>query len=165
MAAYMKVYKMFRINKSGELLPLYVQAKRVMPLGKWLLAEVGELVDATHVKASGCGGKLSLRPGFHSARIPVATWIGKRDEDGTLIQRKDTVWCECLVRGKQLYVKERYGLRTLPDGWYYYKTNSKQEEPWIISKEMKIIRVLSDAEVDEICRGFGVEPQRREKVA
>ena len=66
---------------------------------------------------------------------------------------------------KVLVVKERYGLRTLPDGWYYYKTNSKQEEPWIISKEMKIVRVLSDAEVDEICRSFGVEPQRREKVS
>jgi len=160
----MKVYKLFRI-KNGNLYPLYVEAKRQMQLHTWLEAGCGEKVDETHVKASGCGGKLSLRPGFHSTLIPFTDWIGKRENDGTLVQRHDTVWCECEVRGNQIEVTDRYGLRTIPNGWYYFKTNSKQKEPWIISKELKIVRVLSNEEVDAICESFGISPQKREKVA
>ena len=160
----MKVYKLFRI-KNGNLYPLYVEAKRQMELHTWLEAVCGEKVDETHVKASGCGGKLSLRPGFHSTLIPFTDWIGKRENDGTLVQRHDTVWCECEVRGNQIEVTDRYGLRTIPNGWYYFKTNSKQKEPWIISKELKIIRVLSNEEVDAICFDFGIFPQKREKIA
>ena len=160
----MKVYKLFRI-KNGKLYPLYVEANRQMQLYTWLEAGYGEKVDETHVKASGCGGKLSLRPGFHSTLIPFTDWIGKRENDGTLVQRHDTVWCECEVRGNQIEVTDRYGLRTIPNGWYYFKTNSKQKEPWIISKELKIVRVLSNEEVDAICESFGISPQKREKVA
>lgn len=160
----MNVYKLFRI-KNGNLYPLYVEAKRQMELHTWLEAGCGEKVDETHVKASGCGGKLSLRPGFHSTLIPFTDWIGKRENDGTLVQRHDTVWCECEVRGNQIEVTNRYGLRTVPNGWYYFKTNSKQKEPWIISKELKIVRVLSNEEVDAICESFGISPQKREKVA
>lgn len=157
----MKVYKLFRL-RNGKLFPLYVEAKREIPVGEWLTARVGEKVDETHVKASGCGGKLSLRPGFHSCEIPVTDWIGKRDKDGTLIQRKDTVWCECEVRGDQLVVTDRNGSRELLDGWYYFKTNSKQKDPWIISKEIRIVKILTNEEVDEICLEHGVTPQRRE---
>lgn len=157
----MKVYKLFRI-KNSKLYPLYVEAKREMVMNVWLQAQVGEKVDETHVKASGCGGKLSLRPGFHSTEVPYTDWIGRRDNDGTLVQRKDTVWCECEVRGNQIEVTERYGLRTIPEGWYYFKTNSKQEKPWIISKELKIVRILSNEEVDEICANYGLVAQKRE---
>ena len=157
----MKVYKLFRY-RNGNLYPLYVEAKRAMEVGVWLTAQVGEKVDSTHVKASGCGGKLSLRPGFHSCFIPVTDWIGKRDNDGNLIQRKDTVWCECEVKGEQLEVTNRYGSRELLDGWYFYKTNSRQKDPWVISKYLKINKILSNEEVDTICEANGVTPQKRE---
>lgn len=158
----MKTYKLFRI-KDGKLYPLYVEANKEMKIGKWLSASVGEKVDETHVKAKGCGGKLSLRPGFHSTEIPFTNWIGKKMEDGTLAQRVDTVWCECEVDGKQIEVKEKNGLRELPNGWYYFKTNSKQERPWIISDKIYINKILSNDEVKEICNSFGIEPQRLEK--
>ena len=157
----MKTYKLFRI-KNGKLYPLYVEAKREIVMNEWLAAHVGEKVDETHVKASGCGGKLSLRPGFHSCEIPYTNWIGKRDYDGTLMQRKDTVWCECEVRGDQLMVTNRYGLRELPEGWYYFRTNTQQTDPWIISKEVKVVRILSNKEVDEICTLHGLVAQKRE---
>lgn len=157
----MKTYKMFRV-RNGKLYPLYVEAKREMVMGVWLNAQVGEKADETHVKASGCGGKLSLRPGFHSTEIPFTDWIGKKDTDGNLIQRKDTVWCECEVEGDQIIVTDRYGLRTMPDGWYYFKTNTKQEKPWIISDRIKINKILSGKEVDEICLINGICPQKRE---
>ena len=157
----MKTYKLFRI-KNRKLYPLYVEAKREMKIGTWIEAHVGEKVDETHVKANGCGGKLSLRPGLHSTLIPYTDWIGRKEKDGTLSQRKDTVWCECEVRGNQIEVTERYGLRTIPEGWYFYKTNSKQKYPWIISKELLIVRVLTNEEVDAICESFGITPQKRE---
>ena len=157
----MITYKLFR-EKNGKLFPLYVEAKREMEVGVWLTANVGEKADATHVKASGCGGKLALRPGFHSCFIPFTDWIGKRDKDGTLLQRKDTVWCECEARGEQLEVTDRHGSRELLDGWYFFRTNFRQKDPWVISKELKINRVLSNEEVDEICLANGIIPQKRE---
>lgn len=157
----MKVYKMFRVVK-GELHPLYVEATRKMALNEWLFAGVGQLVDETHVKASGCGGKLALRPGFHSCEVPYTDWIGKKGDDGKLLQRKNTVWCECEVEGDQIIVTDRRGLRTLPNGWYYYKTNSKQDKPWIISDKIKINKVLDREEVIRICKDHGYEAQAME---
>ena len=154
----MKTYKLFR-TKNGKLYPLYVEADREMPIGKWLAASVGAKVDDTHVKAKGCGGRLRLRPGFHSTLIPFTDWIGQRQADGTLAQRKDTVWCECEVDGEQLEVIDRHGSRELLDGWYYFKTNSKQKNPWIISNSLKIIKTLTQSEVADICRSHGVEAQ------
>lgn len=154
----MKTYKLFRC-KGTKLYPLYVEANREIPIGRWINASVGEKVDDTHVKANGCGGKLSLRPGFHSTRVPFTDWIGKKQPDGTLAQRPDTVWCECEVDGDQIEVTDRYGSRELLDGWYYFKTNSKQKEPWIISNRIKVARILSNGEVARLCRANGIEPQ------
>ena len=130
-----KVYKLLKM-KRGKLYPLYIETNRELPIGQWLEAHCGELVDNGHVKASGCSGSLSLRPGFHSTTIPWTEWIGKKRKDGTLVQRKNTVWCECEIDGDELEVKERNGLKTIPNGWYRFKTNSKQKEPWIICQTL-----------------------------
>lgn len=158
----MTTYKLFK-TRNGKLYPLYVEADREMETKKVLKSHVGELVDDTHVKAKGCGGKLALRAGFHSTLTPFTDWIGKRDADGTLIQRKDTVWCECEVDGKEIIVTDRRGLRNVPNNSYYrYKTNNKQKEPWIISDNIKINRVLTNKEVADICKLKGVTPQKVE---
>ena len=154
----MITYKLFRV-KNGKLYPLYVEADREIEVGKWVKAQSGEKIDDTHVKASGCGGKLSLRPGFHSTKIPFTDWIGKKGTNGKLMQRPDTVWCECEVSGKQLECKEKNGYRELQNGWYFFRTNSKQIDPWIISNKIKINRMLSNEEVAMICRSKGIEPQ------
>ncbi len=156
----MKTYKLFRV-KNGKLFPLYVEANKEMRIGEWLQAESGEKVDDTHVKASGCGGKLSLRPGFHSTHIPFTDWIGQKMSDGTLAQRPDTVWCECEVKGDEIQCEDRFGFRELQrDKWYYFRTNSKQKDPWIISDWLKINRVLTHDEVRNICNANGIEAQR-----
>lgn len=155
----MTVYKLFRV-RNGSLYPLYVLADKEIQIGKWLDAECGQLVDEGHVKAKGCSGRLSLREGWHSTEIPFTDWIGKKSDDGTLLQRKDTVWCECEVKGKQVECTERNGFRHVPkESWYYFKTNSKQERPWIISDKIRVNRILADDEVAEICRANGIEPQ------
>ena len=83
----MTTYKLFRVRE-GRLFPLYVEHTREMEIGVLLEARVGELADATHVKSRGSGGKLALRPGFHSTKIPFTDWIGKKGSDGRLYQRK-----------------------------------------------------------------------------
>jgi hypothetical protein len=62
-----RTYKLFRIRE-GRLFPLFVETKREMPMGEWLDAGVGELVDLRHVKSK--LGPLALRPGFHSTEVP-----------------------------------------------------------------------------------------------
>lgn len=155
----MKTYKLFRV-KNGKLFPLYVEANKEIEIGKWLRAGCGDKVDSTHVKASGCGGKLSLRPGYHSTNIPFTDWIGKKMPDGTLAQRPDTVWCECEVKGEEIPCNSRNGYRELQRGkWYYFRTNSKQKDPWIISDWLKVVKILSNEEVGDICRNKGIQPQ------
>ena len=156
----MKTYKLFRV-KGTKLYPLYVNAKEPVVFHKWIKSKPGELVDETHVKASGCGGKLALRSGFHSTTIPFTDWIGEKQDDGSLAQRKDCVWCECEVKGDEVESKTRQGYRIVPeDSWYYFKTNSKQNEPWIISDWIKVTKILSNEEVADICRANGIEPQK-----
>ena len=155
----MKTYKLFRV-KGTKLYPLYVNAKEATPIGKWIKSKPGELVDETHVKASGCGGKLALRSGYHSTEIPFTDWIGEKQADGSLAQRKDCVWCECEVKGDEVEAKTRQGYRIVPeDSWYYFKTNSKQDRPWVISDWIRVVRILTNEEVADICRANGIEPQ------
>ena len=155
----MRTYKLFRL-KGGRLYPLFVERNREMKMGIWLEAGIGELVDERHVRSS--LGPLALRPDFHSTEVPYTDWIGSRGEDGKLYQRSNTVWCECEVDGDEIAVTERYGLRTIPEGWYYYKTKPDQLFPWIISKRIKIHRILSHDEVERICRIHGVKAQEME---
>ena len=158
----MKTYKLLRIRE-GKLYPLYVEYRRELPIGVWLKARVGELIDEGHVKSRGGGSKgLSLRPGFHSTLVPFTDWNGKRGKDGRLYQRRDTVWCECEVEGTEQTVKDRNGLRILPTDWYFFRTNSRQKDPWIISNRIRIDRILPHTEVVEICKRHGVEAQEME---
>lgn len=155
----MITYKLFRI-RNGKLYPLYVEANKEIKLGKWLKAGCGEKVDDNHVKASGCGGKLSLRSGYHSTEVPFTDWIGQRMPDGSLAQRADTVWCECEVRGDQVESKTRNGYQIVPeDSWYYFKTNSKQDKPWIISDWIKVNRILQREEIELLCKQHGLVAQ------
>ena len=137
---------------------MYVEDKREIEPGKWLVAHCGPLYDENHVKCSKFG-KLSLRPGFHSTTIPWTNWIGTKMPDGSFARRTDNVWCECEVDGQELIVTQKNGLRTVPNGYYYFKTNSKQTDPWIISGRIKVNRILTNTEVAEICRFHGVQPQ------
>lgn len=140
--------------------PLFVETGREMKMGIWLEAGVGELVDPTHVKSK--LGPLALRPGFHSTEVPFTDWIGKR-QGGVLVQRKGTIWCECEVDGQQENPSERYGKRTLPEDWYYFRTKPNQPFPWIISNRIKIMRVLDHAEVEAVCQAHGIVAQKTEE--
>ena len=154
----MITYKLFRI-RNGKLYPLFVDRSREMQMGVWHEARVGELVDETHVKSS--LGALALRPGFHSTEVPFTDWIGKKGPDGHMVQRADTVWCECEVDGDEVSAPKG-GMRTIPLGFYYFQTKAKQPFPWIISKRIRINRMLTHDDVKAICRQHGIEAQEVE---
>lgn len=167
-------YKLFK-TKKGKLYPLYILTDNEVPMNRWIEAESGELLDNGKVKSK--LGQLCYRPGWHLADIPYAAHIGQRDEDGNLRMKTDTVWCEVEYsdkvdyqplanqngtnkQGKVIPVKSY--LKEIPkDGYYRYKTSPLMFEDWIIAGAIKVLKVLTNEEVDNICREHGIEPQKR----
>jgi len=47
------------------------------------------------------------------------------------------------------------------DGYYKFRTNTNGDI-WIIAGNIKVNRVLSNEEVNKICRGNGIVPQKTE---
>ena len=168
-------YKLFR-QKNGTLYPLYVLANTPVPLGVWLPAASGERLPSGKVKAR-LGKGLAYRPGWHCADIPLATHIGQKDAAGNIVvMHPDTVWAEVTYADKVSYMLEaqtngtrgakfnpqKACLDHIPEnGYYRYKTNPKMLGEWIISGAICVNRILTDAEVAQICRAHGYEPQKR----
>jgi len=172
-------YKLFRL-KSGRLYPLYVLSNQEVPLGVWLPAQSGERLPSGKVKAR-LGRGLAFRPGWHCSDIPLAIHIGRKDAAGNIVSmHPDTVWAEVEYADKVSYMPEArangtHGAKFNPqkacldhvpeDGFYRYKTSPKMLGEWIISGAIRVNRILTDAEVAQICRAQGYEPQRREVTA
>lgn len=182
-------YKVF-YQKDGKLYPPMVANPGGVdtPIGVWLDADAAPIVGNSktgrpQVKNGGKGtqggsGTLAYRPGWHLGLIPYAIQFNRKDENGekTLFP-KDFVWAEVEYAADKNYQKEaeaegytengKYrhsyaGLKHLPtDGYYIYRTNPNPEtDPWIITGAMKVNRILSREEVDELVRKAGREPQR-----
>ena len=161
------------------------------PVGVWLDADAAPVAGQSktgrpQVKAGGKGtqggsGTLAYRPGWHLGEIPYALQFNRINPatgQKELFPR-DFVWAEVEYAADKDYQKEaeaegmteggKYrhsyaGLKRVPeDGFYRYRTNPNPEtDPWIITGSMKVNRVLSDEEVDDLVRKAGREPQMRE---
>ena len=148
-------YKLFNY-KNGKLFPLYILTDEEVPIGKWLKAKSGPLTsDGKHVK-----GKMILayRPGWHIAC--------NKPEASQIKAKPNQIWAEVEYNDKNDYNTEahengflngkfaevRACLKRIPkDGFYYYKTSVKQKEPWAITGEMRVVRLLTENEVKELC--------------
>lgn len=162
------------------------------PVGVWLDADEGVRAGVSktgrpRVKAGGKGtqggsGTLAYRPGWHLGEIPYALQFnrknphtGERD-----LFPADFVWAEVEYAADHDYQQEamshginpsgkfQHSLAGLPripkDGFYKYRTNpNPQTDPWIITGAMKVRRILSKEEVDDIVRKAGREPQITEE--
>lgn len=165
-------YKFFRVSKNypGKLFPLYVNANTNIPIGEWISAEPGERLENGKVKSK--LGPLRYRPGFHINDVaPYVSHIGQKVNGKITYMRPDTVWamveycidhdyCEeaeangISESGKFNYIKA--DLDYIPKhGFYRYKTSPVMTGEWIIAGEMKVIKILSDQEVKEICDSCG----------
>lgn len=162
------------------------------PMGVWIDASAGEVTSYTktgrpQVEKGGIGthcskGTLSYRPGWHLGEVPIAKQFEKvNPENGKKeLFPREFVWAECEYSCDIDYQDEamkngytengsfRYayaGLQKLPEnGCYRYRTNpDPNTEEWIITGKIKVNRILTNKEVDELCRKAGKEPQKREK--
>jgi hypothetical protein len=171
-----KAYKLFKVKKEfpGELFPLFVGANESVTTGEWIEAKEGEVkVDEKTGKKTvkSTLGPLAYRPGWHSGDSPMATHIGskaKKEDKKPTFRSDNHVWAEVEVgddfnwqkvateraeitkEGKinvsTAHITDQVPLR----GFYRYKTNPNMTGNWIISGEMKVKRVLTEKEVEEI---------------
>lgn len=140
------------------------------------------------VKSTG-SGTLSYRPGWHLGDIPRASQFDRTNkETGEKEFPKDFVWAECeytmdidyqpesdeqgymrIGKDGKPYRSDKYqhslaGLPKLPkDGYYKYRTNPRPDTvPWVITGAIKVNKLLSDDEVNNILKSKGIEPIHRQ---
>lgn len=159
------------------------------PIGVWLDADEGVRAGVSktgrpRVKAGGKGtqggsGTLAYRPGWHLGEIPYALQFNRRNpQTGERdLFPADFVWAEVEYAADHDYQQEamshginpsgkfQHSLAGLPripkDGFYKYRTNpNPKTDPWIITGSMKVRRILSKAEVDDLVLQAGRKPQR-----
>lgn len=169
-------YKLFAVNKKnrGKLFPLYINTNTSTPIGEWVDAESGTLING---KVKSKLGLLCYRPGWHLSDMPIATHMGIKDESGKIaFMRPDVVWCECEYSDEINYQEEadQNGtinnkliprlayLKHIPyNGFYKYKTNPNMFGEWILAGAIKVNRVLNDNEVNNILIKNNITPMER----
>ena len=165
----MIAYKQFRIDKSGNLHPLFVFANETIPVGKWLIAKAGPRME--NGKVASKLGPLAYRPGWHLSEVPYAPHIGVKENGKVKYMKPDTVWAECEVYDEQDYTwmaqlngkGHKACLDHVPyGGFYWFTTNPNAFGNWLIAERIKVLRVLTDDEVEKICwKQFGIHAQPR----
>ena len=171
-------YKLFRVkkNRPGELFPLYVLSDDPVPIGVWTDAVEGPRTDEGKVKSR--IGPLAFRPGWHLTDLPLATHIGVMEDGKIKFQKPDMVWCLCEFSDRINYQEEadqtgmndkgdlvpkKAYLQHIPvDGYYRYKTSPLMFRNWVIAGCIRILRVLTDQEVDLILMEEGLSPMPRQ---
>lgn len=178
-----KGYKLFKIKKNSpnKLFPLYVDANKPIQVGVWLDASEGEITDKGKVKSK--LGPLAYRPGWHSGDVPVATHIGLTDSVGgkPMYRGNDQVWAEVEIpadvdwqeeankrarktKEGKIVANTAHITDQIPiNGFYRYKTNPNMSGNWIISGAMKVNKILTDEEVEQINNSNGVEDLPRKQ--
>lgn len=163
-------YKLFR-ERNGKLYPLYVLADKETPMGVWLPAEEGNRTEKGKVKSK--LGELAYRPGWHiNDGVPYVKHI-YTTHNGVRYLKDGCVWCEVEYKTDHCYTPEareagwkngkwsvaRAQLDYVPVGGYYkYRTSPQMEGAWIIAGEIKVNRIMSDEEVESLCKENGYEP-------
>lgn len=168
----MRGYKLFRQDRNGGLHALYILAKETLPIGEWIPAKEGEKTPDGKVKKTG-GGTLAYRPGWHICPdVPYETHIGKKGPNGKItFLPNDLVWAEVEYSDAVNYQAEADSngkgwdacLKKVPvNGYYSFKTNNQMYGKWVIAGAMRIIRTISDEEVNTLCAKVGLNPLPRE---
>ena len=143
-------YKLFEQDTYGNLYPLFLDNNTIYPIGEWINAEI-------HYS-----NKFAPRPGLHCGVIPSAPWLMSYREDGNGYykgRRKGwhRVWAEVEYNCTVDYNKEVSNLpkkcfvdKIPENGWYFFKEYGKAT--WIITDKIKIRKVLTEEERQEILR-------------
>ncbi len=188
----LKGYKVFVVKDGKLYPPMVANPNAEdTPIGVWLNADIGAQAPDSktgrkQVKAGGKGtqggsGSLAFRPGWHLGETPLATQFDRLNPKTGVkdLFPENFVWAECDIAADVDYQEEAMsygynkngnfqhslaGLPKLPEnGYYRYRTNPNPNTvPWLITGAMKVNRLLSDAEVNEILAEKGIAPKQRQ---
>lgn len=144
-------YKLFEMDvRDGKLYPLFIGKKEETKMGEWLRAE--------HLPTKG----FAVRSGWHiGANLPSAPHL--IGADGTYKSQRGKnfkrVWCEVEYNDTHDYTEwaqslPKHCFEEIPDdGFYRFK------EPngalWIITSDIKLLRIIPEAERQQILRDRG----------
>lgn len=144
-------YKLFEQREDGKLFPLFIGKKNETIVGEWIPAE--------NIPTRG----YAERPGWHcSMTIPDAPHL--RGYDGTELgpyksrfKNGKRVWCVVLYNATIDYreavskIPKKCFTDKLPDnGWYLF--NEGNRSTWAITDMIKVVRVLSEEERQDILK-------------
>lgn len=149
-------YKLFEMNKYGELFPLFIGKNEIIPVGKWVKAE--------YLPTKG----FASRGGFHiGADVPDAPWLKAYDGTDTGFYRSrfvkgKRVWCEIEYNSNHDYNEEVQKLpkkcfvdKVPEDGFYFFREVGKGT--WVITSDIKIVRIIDEAERQQIMKEKGYD--------
>ena len=135
-------YKLFEQDPIGNLYPLFIGKKEVMPIGEWIKAKI--------LPTKG----FSVRPGLHLGEICSAPWL--MSADGTYKSQRSKYWkrvwvlCEYIAENDyseevELLPKKCFQDRLPENGFYKFK-EAGLNRIWVICDQIRIIKVLSEEE-------------------
>lgn len=149
-------FKLFEMNSDGEFFPLFIDKNNSIPLGEW--------IPAGYHPTKG----FAARGGWHiGADVPDAPWLKAYDGSNTGCYKSrwkhgKRVWCLVEYNANHDYSEEVKKLkkkcfedRVPEDGWYPFREVGKGT--WIITSDIKIIRVLSEKERRDIMKAKGYD--------
>lgn len=149
-------FKLFEMDTEGRLFPLFIGKNKETKIGEWVPAE--------NIPTKG----FAERPGWHlGMEVPDAPWLRGYDgsELGPYKGRKKgwkRVWCVCEYdatndyREAVLTMKGKCMKDRVPEnGFYWFKEGSRGT--WIITSAIKVLRILTDDERNEIMKSQGYD--------
>ena len=148
-----KYYKLFEMDRLGNLYPLFIDKKTIYPIGQWIQAE-------NHPTAG-----YFRRPGIHAGEICSAVWL--MSADGTYkSQRGKTwkrVWCEVECNTTVDYtdvvaqLPKKCFVDHIPENGFYKFRETGVNRVWLITDRIKIIRIIDETERLEILKNMGYD--------
>lgn len=146
-----KGFKCFEMDTQGNLYALFIDKNTIMPIGEWIKAEIHPTKG------------YSFRPGLHIGEIPDCPWIKAYDgSDNGYYKGRRKGWKRVFAEVEYIsdndyteIVKDmpkKCMIGKLPENGFYFFRETGCDRIWIIADQMKIIRVLSEEERQQILK-------------
>ena len=149
-------WKLFEMRDDQKLFPLFIGKKEETPMNEWVMAEIiGHHPGFAH------------RPGWHlGATMPSAPWL--MSADGTYKSQRgkrfERVWCEVEYVADIDYTdiveqlpKKCFTDRLPNNGFYKFRESGGRL--WVIADRIRITRVISEEESQQILKDMNYDEQ------
>lgn len=175
----------FTASNGREYVPTRKQSNGGKATGSSIKIPSAE-IKAQLVKLGFCTAKaksvkcVAYRPGWHTGALPYFPQGGIKSKSAPygMMNERNSVYCIVEIQGSDYtskarsqakcfskagkFMPKRADLQYMPkDGFYFYSTNPKNldNDAWIISDRIRIVRELSRSEVSNIMENNNMQPQ------